>query len=277
MINIKDFKLDIFVLAGQSNAEGNGVCLTTDNSVLNDCFQIVDSYPAYEQLTDKGEFDKLICTLPTSCDVTFLQYRFCGTQLVSDFSLRFAELYKQSKFFDPSRKILIIKAAVGGSGFMKGEWGIGCPLYLRMCAMVRIALSFNNENRLMGFLWHQGESDSFEKQEMTNQERFDYYYNVFMKQMNDFESRFNVPNLPVILGDMCDEWANKKENIERTTVIENCFRKIASDLKNADVVSTDGLTSNNQEIHNGDEIHFSHKSIVELGNRYFDCFSKIIK
>lgn len=46
---------------------------------------------------------------------------------------------------------------------------------------------------------------------------------------------------------------------------------------NRAVVKTDDLLSNNQDTHNGDDIHFCRSSAYELGKRYFAAYEKTRK
>ena len=60
----------------------------------------------------------------------------------------------------PGRKLLIIRAAIGGTGFSDERWGMTDDLYLRMIEMIKTALELNSKNKLAAFLWHQGETDA---------------------------------------------------------------------------------------------------------------------
>ena len=42
-------------------------------------------------------------------------------------------------------------------------------------------------------------------------------------------------------------------------------------------IETSDLLSNNQQIGNGDPIHFSKDSLYKLGHRYFEAFAQICK
>ena len=48
---------------------------------------------------------------------------------------------------EPGRKILILRTAVGGTGFRDHRWGMTDDLYLQMMEMIRTALSLNPKNR----------------------------------------------------------------------------------------------------------------------------------
>ena len=51
---------------------------------------------------------------------------------VGDFSLTFAKRYIEQGLLKEGRKLLIVRTAVGGTGFKKGHWGERDFLFLRL-------------------------------------------------------------------------------------------------------------------------------------------------
>ena len=184
---------------------------------------------------------------------------------IGDFSLTFAKRYVEAGLLKDGRKILIIRAAVGGTGFQKGNWGLKAQVYLKLLEMTDYALSLNPENKVVAFLWHQGEHDAFEKNPPEN----------YKKQLFDVASeiRSKYGNMPFVAGDFVNDW--KSKNIEICEPIINSIKGVVADLGNAAFVETSDLLSNNQTMKNGDDIHFSRESLHILGERYFDAFQKI--
>lgn len=88
-----------------------------------------------------------------------------------------------------------MRAAVGGTGFVKGMWGLKDQLYLKMLEMTDYALSLNQANRVVGFLWHQGECDAFEKNEP------DVFKQQLASMIRDVRVRYGT-ELPFIAGDL---------------------------------------------------------------------------
>jgi len=276
MMNCKNCALDIIVVAGQSNAEGNGICTGETIETRNDVFEMIDANDYDFDFTDPNKpFLKIV--LPIKEKIQIMQERFCDGVPRTSFAMSFVDEFKKSKYYDPKRKIMVIYAAVGGTGFYKKEWGIDCFLYKRLLKMTDYALSFNKDNRIVALLWHQGECDAFENKKATPQERHDFYYEKFMEQTNDYLKRYSQFSFPVIMGEFCDEWADKKENCVQTEAVEKALYDCSKALKKSAVVATKGLKSNNQEIGNGDDIHFSKKSLIEIGKRYFEAFANIEK
>lgn len=160
------------------------------------------------------------------------------------------------------RKLLIVRAAVGGSGFKKGHWGLENILHKKMIELVNYALSLNPENKVVAFLWHQGEHDAFEGNTP------EVYHKQLTEMVSDVRARYG--NMPFIAGDFVNEW--KSKNIESCAPIIDVIRQVICEMGNAAFVETADLPSNNQKICNGDDIHFCRQSLHELGKRYFEAY-----
>ena len=123
----KDFSKDLFdiiILAGQSNAEGWALgevdrpytptslvwCINNDSRV-------------------SGEFT-----------ITVAKERVVKNEVVSNFGLTFAEEYIKNGRLAEERKVLIVNATVGNTGFVDGRWGMNDDLYLRMLDMIDTVL-----------------------------------------------------------------------------------------------------------------------------------------
>ena len=242
---LKDFSkcaFDIIVQAGQSNAEGYGFGSVSDPWkpsdrvwYLNGDFTIV---PAVEEVT--------------------------GNEIQSNFALPFVREYMNNGCLAEGRNLLILRTAVGGTGFLDNNWKLTDDLYLRMMEMIRTALSLNPENRLTAFLWHQGETD--------------VHYQHLMTLFRSVVEEFRVPDLPFIAADFVQHWKN--DNLAICTPVVDAIRAVCRDIGCGAFVETDGLLSNYQELHRDplgwfDPIHFSRAAIYELGKRYFAAFAAL--
>ena len=259
-------KFDIIILGGQSNAEGGGIG------------PVQEEYVPDEKICHLEE-EKTVEVTPDGMRVTYMDKPFVlkvaderigkeGNEkglTIGDFSLTFAKRYVEAGLLKEDRKILIIRAAVGGTGFQKGNWGLKAQVYLKLLEMTDYALSLNPENKVVAFLWHQGEHDAFEKNPPEN----------YKKQLFDVASeiRSKYGNMPFVAGDFVNEW--KSKNIEICEPIINSIKGVVADLGNSAFVETSDLLSNNQTMNNGDDIHFSRESLHILGERYFETFQKI--
>ena len=162
-MDLRKYPYDIIIEAGQSNADGSGRGPVTEEYVKDE--DIVYLYQNF--IRDISTVDG-IETLTVRFDDPTLYLSVADERedrdgKIGDFALTFAKEYKKQGLLDAGRKLLIVRCAVGGAGFMKGHWGVGNPLHSKMIELVDYALSLNSENKIVGFLWHQGEHDAFEK------------------------------------------------------------------------------------------------------------------
>ena len=256
-------KFDIIIQGGQSNAEGTG------RGPVDEAWTPSTKY-MYLQA------NKMVQTLEDGIRIEYADEPFAITvadereiqgETVGDFSLTFAKAYDEAGLLQDGRKLLIIRAAVGGTGFMKGHWGLQDILFLKMLELTDYALSLNPENTIVGFLWHQGEHDAFEKNEPS------VYKGQLATMLQTVRARYG--NMPFIAGDFCNEWKGK--NLDICEPIIKVIREVIAEEGNAGFVETADLPSNNQKHGNGDDIHFCRQSLRELGCRYFKAYQDLRK
>lgn len=266
---LKDEKLDIIVLAGQSNAEGNGkgdaVDYIPDKRILlmND-----DSMPHFEKTGDKS---RLVLNYPARDCVSVAEEPQNQDGKRGNLCLSFARCYAE-KFLKSDRKILIVNGAVGGTGFARKEWGKHNILYVRLVNMLKKALEFNSENRIAAFLWHQGECDSVENPSWDSEKRYLTHYKNLTEMLSDFKNTFGLESLPFVAGGFAEEWYLK--NKTACDAVLKAVRKTCETLKGG-FVGTSDLKSNNQKVGDGDDLHFCRDALFTLGERYFNAYCKI--
>lgn len=267
---LKQDKLDIIVVAGQSNAQGCGKGPVTEEYEKDECIlqMVDDANPRFVKVDEK---DVLVLDSPTTNRFEIADESLEEDGRIGKLPLFFAKEYK--KILEEDRKILIINGGVGGTGFARDEWGVGNVLYVRLLNMIKEALSLNEENRVVAFLWHQGECDTGEIPEYTLEERYQVYKNYLMAQMKDFEKTFCFPNIPFVAGGFCEEWYLTDK--VRADAVLKATQECCDELNGAFVVTHD-LLSNNQVLNDGDNIHFCRESLHILGKRYFDAYVNIV-
>ena len=264
---------DIVVVAGQSNAEGYGVSFDNKPLIIADAYEIIDKNKYGMKLKEDGSYDSLDFVYPVETIIRELQERSVDEIYNSDLSLSFVEEYKKSKFYSPERKILVIKTGYGGSGFAFNQHGVGNPLYKRMIDMINVGLSLNKNNRIVAFLWHQGEHDAFENAWFSYEERYEYYYSNLLKEFLGVREEYKQFDFPIITGGLCRDW--KKRYMIESEAIEKATIDVCEKIGNAKFVQTSDLPSNEEVIHNGDLDHFCKESILSLGRRYFEAFASL--
>ena len=264
-MDYKKEKFDIIIEGGQSNADGCGWGEADEDYIPDeDILYLKIDKNTSEGIKD-GVWSLILEYTDKPLEITVAEERIAENTKLGDFALTFAEEYKK-KYLQKGRKILIIRAGVGGTGFMKKHWGVGELVYQKMIEMVDYALGLNRENRLVAFLWHQGEHDAFEK---NDPKTFEEQLEKTLKSVRD---RYNAPRLPLISGDFSNEW--KMQNLEICAPIIEKIKTVTKEL-NGEFVETSDLLSNNQKNGGGDGIHFCRNSLHALGRRYFKAYEKI--
>ena len=258
-------KYDIIIQAGQSNAEGSGWGPVCQENIYMPCSNVLCLTTKYKVQVDRG---KVLVEYPnTDFMIEIAQERTDGEKKWSDFSLSFAKQYVSDGLCRDGRKVLIIRCGVGGTSFTQNHWGLQDVCYLQMIKMVDYALQLNESNRVVAFLWHQGESDAI------NQSKPREYFHNLSAMLSDVRAKYG--NIPFIAGDFVPDWKNKNLNI-CTPIIQEISRVVANNDLCA-FVETDGLLSNNEQVNNGDDIHFCRDSLYRLGYRYYKAYSEIQK
>ena len=272
---MEDKKFDIIIIAGQSNAEGNGVREADAGETINDnVFHLIDKNSVSLHDNEKGE-TVLDIKMPVETLLEVAHERKVGDRFAADFSETFADEYIKGGNLQEGRSVLLVKAAVGGTGFAKKQWGVGKPLSDRLFQMVDRALSLNGENRIVALLWHQGEHDAFENVDLNEKERYDFYHKNLFEQLNAVRERYSAFDFPIIAGKFASSWKWGAQNKEKIEAIYTATSDVLNELGNSGYVSSEGLKSNDEAIGNGDDIHFCAESVRELGKRYYKTFESL--
>ena len=266
-MDYKNQAFDIIIEGGQSNAEGCGHGPVEKEYAPTPSVLYLEAPKKVEVIQVDGESKLDIQYFDQPFVVEEANYHLNDGNLCGDLCLSFAEKYVENGFLAQDRKLLIIRAGIGGSGFQKGHWGMQDPVYLKMMEMVAYALSLNAENKIVGFFFQQGEHDAFEKNTPEN------YHSQVNKMLLSVREQFGE-HIPFISADFVHDWKGK--NIEICEPIVDVLRSLAVEHKNAAFVDTNGLLSNDQALKNGDDIHFSREALRLLGIRYFEKWKTLI-
>ncbi len=265
---------DIVIVAGQSNAAGTGVGPAIEEYIPTGNIMMLTDEANPRFLEAAGGGARFAIDYPTPMHIAMAEEP-ADTDGIKrgKFQLSFAKAYYDKYLQGTERKLLLIYSGVGGTGFCRQEWGTeGTILYDRLSAMTRYALSLHPENRLVAFLWHQGECDSFENAEWAWEKRYLTHKQNLSAMLDAFCAQFDCPELPVIAAGFCHEWYQKYK--EPCDAVLKAIREVMLERKGA-FVDTAGLKSNNEQIGNGDDIHFSRESLCQLGKLYFEQFERI--
>ena len=125
-------KYDIIIVGGQSNAEGSGIGPVENAYVPTS--QIL--YLQAEKSVDVVESGLRIEYKDTPFVLETAEEPIVNGNTRGDFALSFATDYIARGLLATDRKIMIIKSAIGGTGFYRGHWGLQDKVYLKMLEMV---------------------------------------------------------------------------------------------------------------------------------------------
>ena len=270
LINTVNEPLDIIILAGQSNGEGYGLGHTDDPyrptpRILS--MRDIDNQGYTVDDRSRGTFN---ITLPRTYLINITEERRTPTGRVGCLAHYFARLYEREKL-SPDRRLLIIEAAVGATGFAKNNWTPTGVLKLRLHRMCELALGMNPENRIVAFLWHQGEQDAIFRTHLTHEVREDVYYRDLTTFISDFRFRFGI--VPFLVGGFADAW---RPTCPGAVPVERALRTVTQTVAKTAFVESTGLLVNNEALGNGDIFHFSRNSLHIFGERYYEKYKEIV-
>lgn len=264
-------KFDIIVIAGQSNAEGSGVGKVEKPYIPKESVKMMSgNFTATVKQTEYGN-DYLDLNVEDEYFVKTAEERILDGKIRGNLALSFSDEYLKNDL-PTDRKILIVNATIGGTGFSKLHWGVGDILYNRMMQMTEEALKMNGENRIVALLWHQGEHDSFENAHFTPSEREEFYYGKLSEFLVSFREKFGK-DIPFVCAKFTKAWTDDYK--EQCEAIYRATERVCDEEGNAVVLDAFDLTNNDSVAADGDVVHFSRASLYELGKRYYKAYKNL--
>ncbi len=155
----------------------------------------------------------------------------------------------------------LIPCADGGTHL--SQWLPGEVLFDNAVAQAKLA---QRSSEIVGILWHQGESDSGDRNRVNS------YREKFLTIINTLFAELNLPDTtPVIIGELGEFVGTcmdgKLKYFSRTNEI---LEDLSKEIKAGGFVSAKGLTCKE------DGIHFNSASYREFGKRYFETYKKVV-
>ena len=220
-LDLSNYKLDIIIVAGQSNAQGNGQGSPELSYKGNrKAFELTTLHPV-GYIAIKGSDGSFIYPFihMAKDDYVYqpLNEDYHDERYNGGFYLSFADQYCK-KYLKEDRHLLVIKAGSGGTGFSDGMWQKGGEPYERMMEMIDMALSLNKENKIVGFLWHQGECDIAWGKEAN------WYEKELINLFNIIRTKYG--KFPILAGDFSPDWALASDNIKFTSKYTEMFKNL---------------------------------------------------
>lgn len=172
----------------------------------------------------------------------------CGVNLAESFAERYAKRHNVD--------VGLICCADGGT--MLEQWLPGTLLYDNAVANARLA---QRSSKIVGVLWHQGESD-------CKPEMFRLYKDRFETIMASLRKDLGLENVPFLLGGLGDFLADcaKYPELKNYTEVNGILETIARENPMTGYVPATGLSGNM------DNLHFSSAALYDFGLRYLDAW-----
>ena len=222
-----------FLMLGQSNMAGRGF-IGEVPPIYNERIQMLRN-GQWQMMTEPINYDR-----PVS-----------GVSLAGSF----ADAWCRENQEDT---IGLIPCAEGGSSL--DDWAIDKVLFKHAISEAKFAMQ---TSELVGILWHQGESDSFNG-------NYKVYYEKLLLIIETLRKELNTPDIPLIIGGLPDFLGKKGfgKTCTEYALVNKELEKFAFEQDNCYFVTAVGLTSN------PDGIHIDAVSQRKFGLRYFEAFSK---
>ncbi len=267
----KDIKFDIVFLIGQSNAEGHGAGEVENEYVpCDEVFQFADSYPVMYRANEKG-IEELDVPEETTYRITVAKENTRkGVGKLGCFGIYFAKRYYEDFCKGNGRCVLLLRCAIGGSGFMRKQWTADGVLYKRAMEMAKIALSLNEENRIAAILWHQGENEVVDGKNLDYNSLYSFYKNELTSLISNIRKNSDFSAAPFIAGGFSEDW--RPRFAEGSLAVTDATLDTLSGFQRTAFVDVQGLKSNDSIFKDGDDIHFCRKALYELADRYYQKF-----
>lgn len=224
-------KIHSFLMAGQSNMAGRGILSAKTVLDTNNCFML--RMGRWQPLHEPVNPDR-----PES-----------GASLSSSF----AQCYHSST----TSPVGLIPCADGGTSI--SQWQRGELLFDHAVFQAKLAM---RTSELKGILWHQGEYDCLDPQDLLA------YPTRFFTVMTSF--RQELGDVPILLGEL--GYPENGFTFTQPDWIHQFnaqLAELASQLPLCAIVSAKGLYCQ------GDQLHFDTPSLREFGRRYYQKWEEL--
>ncbi len=221
------------LMVGQSNMAGRGF-INEVPLICNERIQMLRN-GRWQIMTEPINYDKPVA----------------GVGLAGSFAARWC-------MENVEDKIGLIPCAEGGSSLE--EWAIDKVLFKHAISEAKFAMQ-NSE--LIGIIWHQGESDSYDG-------RYQNYYKELKVIVETLRIELDVPEIPFIIGGLGDFLGKTGSglNCPEYKSINRELLRFANEQNYCYFVTAEELVSN------PDGIHMNAISQRKFGIRYYEAFTQ---
>ena len=225
----KKDKVWVYLMAGQSNMEGNGQIMPQDTI----------AHPRLITINTKGEWVKL--KEPINLNFPWYKKLDCG----HSFGMEMLEKVPEDV------TIAVISTAVGGSSvnhWLDDTEFRTMHLWSNITKMIGEAKKVGT---IKGMIWHQGETDAKPERLKTYTDKLNTLFTKIRKECNN-------KNMPIVIGELGDFGMDRPVWKEFNTILE----KYSSENSNIEMIKTSDLDDM------GDKVHFNNISLRKMGKRY---------
>ena len=220
--------LQVYILAGQSNMEGQAVVDLTGKNYNEGRGTLVEVMARPENAERYAHLRAKDGSWVVRKDVWIRYQREQQPLLVGELSVGYA-VYGDQHHFGPELQfghvvgeatrdqVLLIKTAWGGKSLFRdfrppSAGGVVGPYYVKMLAEVRAALADLKKDfpaydgspvELAGFVWYQGWNDGVNPKTAVPE-----YEQNLAHLIRDVRKEFNAPKLPIIIGELTGPWVD---------------------------------------------------------------------
>ncbi len=220
--------LQVYILAGQSNMEGQSVVDLTGKNYNEGRGTLVEVMARPENAERYAHLRVKNGSWVVRKDVWIRYQREKQPLLVGELSVGYA-VYGDQHHFGPELQfghvvgeatrdqVLLIKTAWGGKSLFRdfrppSAGGVVGPYYVKMLAEVRTALADLKKDfpsydgspvELAGFVWYQGWNDGVNPKTAVPE-----YEQNLAHLIRDVRKEFNAPKLPIIIGELTGPWVD---------------------------------------------------------------------
>lgn len=220
--------LQVYILAGQSNMEGQAVVDLTGKNYNEGRGTLVEVMARPENAEGYAHLRAKNGSWVVRKDVWIRYQREQQPLLVGELSVGYA-VYGDQHHFGPELQfghvvgeatrdqVLLIKTAWGGKSLFRdfrppSAGGVVGPYYVKMLAEVRTALADLKKDfpsydgspvELAGFVWYQGWNDGVNPKTAVPE-----YEQNLAHLIRDVRKEFNAPKLPIIIGELTGPWVD---------------------------------------------------------------------
>jgi hypothetical protein len=220
--------LQVYILAGQSNMEGQAVVDLTGKDYNEGRGTLVEVMARPENAERYAHLRAKDGSWVVRKDVWIRYQREKQPLLVGELSVGYA-VYGDKHHFGPElqfghvvgeatrNQVLLIKTAWGGKSLFRdfrppSAGGVVGPYYVKMLAEVRTALADLKKDfpaydgspvELAGFVWYQGWNDGVNPKTAVPE-----YEQNLAHLIRDVRQEFNAPKLPIIIGELTGPWVD---------------------------------------------------------------------